>query len=120
MLMLIKPFQHELICVLYPVFVHCFMDLVAKGHIQEARNFFNSFHEDHVVMHLRDLQKLEGVLSPCHLEEMEFAHSLRQSKVNLKICPVIDSDGHLFLIFIYLFISRLRWGYTREKQIILK
>ncbi|GMQ02864.1 hypothetical protein CsSME_00048906 [Camellia sinensis var. sinensis] len=79
-------YKHELIRVLYPVFVHCFMDLVAKGHIQEARNFFNSFREDHEMMHLRDLQKLEGVLSPCHLEEMEFAHSLRQSKVNLKIC----------------------------------
>ncbi|GFS42584.1 TBP-associated factor 5 [Actinidia rufa] len=78
--------QHELLRVLYPVFIHCFMDLVAKGHIQEARAFFNSFREDHEMMHLRDLQKLEGVLSPSHLEEMEFAHSLRQSKVNIKIC----------------------------------
>uniref|UniRef100_A0A5B7C3A7 Putative transcription initiation factor TFIID subunit 5 n=1 Tax=Davidia involucrata TaxID=16924 RepID=A0A5B7C3A7_DAVIN len=79
-------YKHELLRVLYPVFIHCFMDLVAKGHIQEARNFFNSFREDHEMMHLRDLQKLEGVLSPSHLEEMEFAHSLRQSKVNIKIC----------------------------------
>ncbi|CAK9146985.1 unnamed protein product, partial [Ilex paraguariensis] len=77
---------HELLRVLYPVFIHCFMDLVSKGHIQEARAFFNCFREDHEMMHLRDLQKLEGVLSPCHLEEMEFAHSLRQSKVNIKIC----------------------------------
>ncbi|XP_026393944.1 transcription initiation factor TFIID subunit 5-like [Papaver somniferum] len=38
------------------------------------------------MMHLRDLQKLEGILSPSHLEEMEFAHSLRQSKVKIKIC----------------------------------
>ncbi|KAM5564702.1 hypothetical protein ABKV19_018985 [Rosa sericea] len=79
-------YRHELLRVLYPVFIHCFMDLVAKGHIQEARTFFNSFREDHEMMHLRDLQKLEGVLSPSHLEEMEFAHSLRQSKVNIKIC----------------------------------
>lgn len=28
--------QHELLRVLYPVFIHCFMDLVAKGHIQEG------------------------------------------------------------------------------------
>ncbi|RVW54167.1 Transcription initiation factor TFIID subunit 5 [Vitis vinifera] len=54
--------------------------------VVEARNFFNSFREDHEMMHLRDLQKLEGVLSPSHLEEMEFAHSLRQSKVSIKIC----------------------------------
>ncbi|OVA10083.1 WD40 repeat [Macleaya cordata] len=79
-------YKHELLRVLYPVFIHCFMDLVAKGHTQEARTFFNSFREDHEMMHLRDLQKLEGILSPSHLEEMEFAHSLRQSKVNIKIC----------------------------------
>ncbi|GAY44330.1 hypothetical protein CUMW_081340 [Citrus unshiu] len=79
-------YKHELLHVLYPVFIHCFMDLVAKGHIQEARTFFNNFREDHEMMHLRDLQKLEGVLSPSHLEEMEFAHSLRHSKVNIKIC----------------------------------
>ncbi|KAL6213005.1 hypothetical protein ACLB2K_018220 [Fragaria x ananassa] len=79
-------YRHELLRVLYPVFIHCFMDLVAKGHIQEARTFFSSFREDHEMMHLRDLQKLEGVLSPSHLEEMEFAHSLRQSKVNITIC----------------------------------
>ncbi|PIA42639.1 hypothetical protein AQUCO_02000230v1 [Aquilegia coerulea] len=79
-------YKHELLRVLYPVFIHCFMDLVAKGYSQEARTFFNSFREDHELMHLRDLQKLEGVLCPSHLEEMEFAHSLRQSKVNIKIC----------------------------------
>ncbi|PNY14449.1 transcription initiation factor TFIID subunit 5-like protein [Trifolium pratense] len=79
-------YRHELLRVLYPVFIHCFMDLVAKGHIQEARNFFTTFREDHEMMHLRDIQKLEGVLSPTHLKEMEFAHSLRQSKFNIKIC----------------------------------
>ncbi|KAK7838687.1 transcription initiation factor tfiid subunit 5 [Quercus suber] len=79
-------YKHELLRVLYPVFIHCFMDLVVKGHIQEARTFFNSFREDHEMMHSRDLQKLEGVLSPSHLEEMEFAHSLRHSKVKIKIC----------------------------------
>ncbi|CAI9112237.1 OLC1v1012656C2 [Oldenlandia corymbosa var. corymbosa] len=79
-------YKHELLRVLYPVFIHCFMDLVAKGHIQEARTFFNSFRDDHEMMHSRDLQKLEGVLSPSHLEEMEFAHSLRQSKISIKMC----------------------------------
>ncbi|XP_057531482.1 transcription initiation factor TFIID subunit 5 [Amaranthus tricolor] len=82
----LDSYKHELLRVLYPVFIHCFMDLIARGHLQEARNFFNTFCEDHETMHQRDLQKLEGVLSPSHLEEMEFAHTLRQSKVNIKIC----------------------------------
>ncbi|XP_075479944.1 transcription initiation factor TFIID subunit 5-like isoform X2 [Primulina tabacum] len=82
----LDQYQHELVRVLYPVFIHGFMDLVAKGHISEARVFFNSFRGDHEMIHARDLQKLEGVLSPSHLEEMEFARSLRQSKVSMKIC----------------------------------
>jgi hypothetical protein len=36
--------------------------------IFSARNFFNTFREDHEMMHLRDIQKLEGVLSPTHLK----------------------------------------------------
>ncbi|GAB2296017.1 Transcription initiation factor TFIID subunit 5 [Dionaea muscipula] len=79
-------YKHDLLRVLYPVFIHCFMDLIAKGHLQEARTFFNTFREDHETLYLRDLQKLEGVLSPSHLEEMEYAHSLRHNKVNVKMC----------------------------------
>uniref|UniRef100_A0A7N0R8E8 TFIID subunit TAF5 NTD2 domain-containing protein n=1 Tax=Kalanchoe fedtschenkoi TaxID=63787 RepID=A0A7N0R8E8_KALFE len=79
-------YKHELLRVLYPVYIHSFMDLVAKGYIQEARTFFSTFREDHEMMHMRDLQKLEAVISPSHLEEMEFAHTLRQSKVKIKIC----------------------------------
>lgn len=82
----LDKYRNELLRVLYPIFIHCFMDLVANGHLQEARAFFNSFREDHELMHLRDLQKLEGVLSPSHLEEMEFAHSLRQNKFSIKMC----------------------------------
>lgn len=82
----LDSYKHELLRVLYPVFIHCFMDLVAQGHIQEARTFFNSFREDHTMMHAADLLKLEGVLSPSHLEEMEFAHYLRHTKANIKIC----------------------------------
>ncbi|PKA64200.1 Dynein assembly factor with WDR repeat domains 1 [Apostasia shenzhenica] len=79
-------YKHELLRILYPVFIHCFMDLIAEGHMQEARTFFQTFREDHELLHLRDLQKLEGILSPSHLEEMELAQALRQSKINIKLC----------------------------------
>lgn len=41
-----SPFllQHELLRVLYPVFIHCFMDLVAKGHIQEGMCDYESMY----------------------------------------------------------------------------
>ncbi|XP_078153267.1 transcription initiation factor TFIID subunit 5-like isoform X2 [Carex rostrata] len=82
----LDSYKHELLCVLYPVFIHCFMDLVAQGYMQEARTFFHTFREDHEIMHLRDLQKLEGILSPSHLEEMELARISRQNKVKIRLC----------------------------------
>ncbi|KAJ4810576.1 Transcription initiation factor TFIID subunit 5 [Rhynchospora pubera] len=82
----LDSYRHELLRVLYPVFIHCFMDLVAQGHMQEARTFFQTFREDHEMMHLRDLQKLEGILSPSHLEEMELARLWRQNKVKIRLC----------------------------------
>jgi transcription initiation factor TFIID subunit 5 len=82
----LDSYRHELLLVLYPVFIHCFMDLVAQGYMQEARTFFHMFREDHEMMHLRDLQKLEGILSPSHLEEMELARLSRQNKVKIRLC----------------------------------
>ncbi|KAG7603409.1 Transcription initiation factor TFIID subunit 5 [Arabidopsis thaliana] len=104
-------YKHELLRVMYPVFIHCYMDLVGKGHTQEARTFFNSFRKDHEMVHLRDLQKLEGVLSPSHLEEMEFARSLRKSKVNIKFCQY---SYELLLQYLHSTVSTLMLGIINE------
>uniref|UniRef100_A0A2P2MAH5 Uncharacterized protein MANES_16G128700 n=1 Tax=Rhizophora mucronata TaxID=61149 RepID=A0A2P2MAH5_RHIMU len=32
-------YKHELLRVLYPIFIHSYMDLVAKGHIQEGKSW---------------------------------------------------------------------------------
>ncbi|KAF7098497.1 hypothetical protein CFC21_100237 [Triticum aestivum] len=82
----LDQYKHELLRVLYPAFIHCFMDLVSEGHTLEARQFFLKFREDHELMHSRDLQKLEGTLSPLHLEEMDLAQSLRENKFRIKLC----------------------------------
>ncbi|MCO5597089.1 hypothetical protein L7F22_051163 [Adiantum nelumboides] len=79
-------YKHELLRILYPVFLHCFMDLVSKGFSQEARSFFQSFRDDYETLHSHDLQRLEAVLSSDHLQEMELARSLRENKVNVKMC----------------------------------
>ncbi|KAH7850093.1 hypothetical protein Vadar_027879 [Vaccinium darrowii] len=87
---LVSPdmYKVELIEVLYLVLIHCFMFLVDDD-VEEAGILFRKFQEDHVMMHSQDLKKLEGVLSPMDLEEVEFVHSLRRSKAN-------DSYDHLF------------------------
>jgi transcription initiation factor TFIID subunit 5 len=37
-------------------------------------------------LHLRDLHKLEGVLSPQHLQESELAVAFRENKINIRMC----------------------------------
>ncbi|KAL2613132.1 hypothetical protein R1flu_024824 [Riccia fluitans] len=82
----LDQYKNELLRILYPVFVHSYLELVAKGHSQEARAFFQSFREDHEAIHMRDLQKLEGVLAPQHLEECELARTFRENKIDIKMC----------------------------------
>ncbi|XP_074583367.1 transcription initiation factor TFIID subunit 5-like isoform X1 [Curcuma longa] len=79
-------YKHELLSVLYPVYIHCFMDLVAGGLVHEARIFFCAFREDHESRHLRDLQKLERILSTLNSEEMELARPFRLNKLKIKLC----------------------------------
>ncbi|KAG7037645.1 Transcription initiation factor TFIID subunit 5 [Cucurbita argyrosperma subsp. argyrosperma] len=59
-------FQHELLRVLYPVFIHCFIDLVAKGHAQEGSTGFD------IIMII--------------YSRRSNLHIRLQSKVNIKIC----------------------------------
>ncbi|XP_074561186.1 transcription initiation factor TFIID subunit 5-like, partial [Curcuma longa] len=62
------------------------MDLVAGGLVHEARIFFCAFREDHESRHLRDLQKLERILSTLNSEEMELARPFRLNKLKIKLC----------------------------------
>ncbi|XP_039132083.1 transcription initiation factor TFIID subunit 5-like [Dioscorea cayenensis subsp. rotundata] len=78
-------------------------------HPSRPWTFLHTFCEDHDLMHLRDLQKLEGVLSPQHLEEMELALSLRQSKVNIKLCEVLDCPKSSSLFSMKMFLGKLAY-----------
>ncbi|GBG86240.1 hypothetical protein CBR_g41144, partial [Chara braunii] len=79
-------YKNELLRILYPVFVHCFLELVSKGQSAEARAFFQAYREDHERLHIRDLQKLEGVTCPSHLQETDLAKTFLENKVNVKLC----------------------------------
>ncbi|XP_024390702.1 transcription initiation factor TFIID subunit 5 [Physcomitrium patens] len=82
----LDSYKNELLRILYPVFAHCYIDLVGKGFTQEARDFLQRFREDHEASHVRDIQKLEGVLSPQHLHESELVLTLRNNKQSVKMC----------------------------------
>ena len=51
--------QNELARVLYPVFVHCFLDLVDKNELPLAREFLNAFRDEHERLHGAELTRLQ-------------------------------------------------------------
>jgi hypothetical protein len=59
--------QNELARVLYPVFVHCFLDLVEASETALSREFFATFRGDHESLHSAELARLQGLSSPEHL-----------------------------------------------------
>ena len=53
-------FKNELIQILYPIFVHCYLEMISKGQIQESKVFFNKYKSQHVHFHGNEIHTLEG------------------------------------------------------------
>lgn len=78
-------YQPELRRVLYPVFVHLYLNLVSQHQSQQAKEFFQEFAPSHSVLHSQDLQKLSAVLLPSHLTDNELAKVFRSDKYSIKV-----------------------------------
>ena len=76
-------YKPELRKVLFPIYVHSFLDLVNRQQSTAAKEFYDDFKEEHVVEHGYDLRELAGVALPAHLEENELATLYRAHKYRL-------------------------------------
>ncbi|KAI8976819.1 WD40-repeat-containing domain protein [Pilobolus umbonatus] len=81
-------YKPELRSVLFPIFVHSYLDLVSKNLSEQARNFINTYRIDHVELHTLDLNTLSTVSEPHHIRENELAQMYRNNKYNLRMSSV--------------------------------
>uniref|UniRef100_A0A060T8F1 ARAD1D05940p n=1 Tax=Blastobotrys adeninivorans TaxID=409370 RepID=A0A060T8F1_BLAAD len=81
----LELYRPELRRLLYPIFVHMFLELIAKGHTDSAKQFFGDFSLDHEILHGQDIDKLSSVSLPAHLTENPLAKALRESKYRIKV-----------------------------------
>uniref|UniRef100_A0A6B2KZ13 TFIID subunit TAF5 NTD2 domain-containing protein n=1 Tax=Arcella intermedia TaxID=1963864 RepID=A0A6B2KZ13_9EUKA len=79
-------YKPELMSVLYPIFVHCYLDLVEKGHKTEASSFLRRHRSEHSEKHKQEIDRLETVLTPEHMKENEMVINFREHKFNLQMC----------------------------------
>lgn len=60
---------------LFPIFVYAYIDLVRNAFIDAAVKFFNAHSQEHTSVHGHDIQALQGVTLPSHVDENELCQT---------------------------------------------
>ncbi|KAI8588881.1 WD40-repeat-containing domain protein [Geranomyces variabilis] len=76
----IDKFKLELRRILFPIFVHAYLDLVTRGLRDQAKTLMDSFKSDHVELYGQEVQRLAAVTEPHHVEENELAQNFRANR----------------------------------------
>lgn len=71
--------------VLYPVFVHCYLKMLAEGYQAPAKDFWNSHAQEHEATHGHDLTELAAISLPAHVEENQLARLFNEHKYRLSM-----------------------------------
>nr|KAJ3423236.1 Transcription initiation factor TFIID subunit 5 [Polyrhizophydium stewartii] len=75
----------ELRVILFPIFVHAYLDLVEKGLREQALHFYELAKTDHMEHHIQDMHRLSGIVDAQHMGESEFVQNFRQNKYGVKM-----------------------------------
>jgi transcription initiation factor TFIID subunit 5 len=78
-------YKNELIQVLYPVFVHCYLELVLKGFKDEARKFLSKYKSQHTHFHYEEILILQSLTSPDLVAQNEFAQRVLNHKFIIRL-----------------------------------
>ncbi|KAI8850219.1 WD40-repeat-containing domain protein [Chytridium lagenaria] len=81
----LDTYKIEMKRVLYPVFVHAYLDLVQKGSREQAQLFFNSYRMDHAETQGQDIARLASITEPSHVETNDLAQRFLNNRYNLKL-----------------------------------
>lgn len=78
-------YKPELFRVLYPLFVHCYLELVSKGFVAQAKTFFDKFLSDHLALHGVEISQLAGISLPGHIRENKLAQAYRSKEYRISV-----------------------------------
>ncbi|KAJ2591802.1 Transcription initiation factor TFIID subunit 5 [Coemansia sp. RSA 1722] len=81
-------YKHELYAASYPIFVHSYMDLLARGLAEKAEEFMHLYSGDHVVNHTNDIAMLATLRTASHVAENSLATLFRSNKYGVRMTRV--------------------------------
>ncbi|OQS00755.1 transcription initiation factor TFIID subunit [Thraustotheca clavata] len=105
-------YKLELHAVAFPLFVHCYLELVSKGYTIPAKRFYELHAKDHVRLHRLEIRQLACVLTREHLTMNEYSKQVLHSKFQIQMSLLTFQLLHTFLsdyqMFILLYILNER------------
>lgn len=91
-------YKPELSKLLYPLFIHCYLELIYKNFSDHAKKFYDKFKGDHEILHGNELKQLSGLSLPDHLTENKLAQDFRNNKYRIIISK---TSMNLLLYFLH-------------------
>lgn len=91
-------YKPELSRLLYPIFIHCYLELISKNFSSQAKQFFDKFKQDHEILHGSELKQLAGLSIADHLVENDLAQNYRKNKYKI---IVSKTSMNLLLYFLH-------------------
>ncbi|KAG0128182.1 WD40-repeat-containing domain protein [Tuber indicum] len=73
-------YKPELRRLLFPVFVHSFLQLVKEGYMKPSQDFFGEHSAEHATAHANDLKKFKAISLPQHIDDDHLARLYRENK----------------------------------------
>jgi len=90
--------KYELKCLLYPVFIYMYYELVVRNCEEEARKFFSQFSEDQDECYSDDLQQIAMATKPHQIQDCQIFENFKNNKYVLNISRDAYSYFKRFLL----------------------
>ena len=78
-------YKHELALILYPVFVHMYLELVYNGHEAAAKDFIADFGPKQESFYQEDIKKLSYITKREHMRGSELMENFRTSQFTVRM-----------------------------------
>ncbi|KAI7514523.1 transcription initiation factor TFIID, subunit TAF5 [Hortaea werneckii] len=84
----LEIYRPELVRLLWPIFVHAFLDCIIDCYTTDALAFFREYKGDFEAEQGQELRELEKISLPEHVQDNELATLYRQKKYRVSLSPM--------------------------------
>lgn len=78
-------YKVELEQLLFPIFVHCFLEMIKRSHAETAAEFFKEYEHDHVFLYKAEINALQGLSTQQHIDKSSLAKDYLDHKFGLRM-----------------------------------